>query len=98
MTRYSGLPARGPIKDAGIDAVRDCAAVERGPLVMCAESADSPARFTSTLARRSVDVPLISYHRWATRGPSTMRVWLPVCRQCDVGHSFAGARKPAMAS
>jgi hypothetical protein len=23
------------------------------------------------------DVPLIPYHRWANRGPSTMRVWLP---------------------
>ncbi|MEV4202609.1 glycoside hydrolase family 127 protein [Micromonospora globbae] len=24
------------------------------------------------------DVPLIPYHEWAERGPSTMRVWLPV--------------------
>jgi DUF1680 family protein len=24
-----------------------------------------------------VDVPLIAYHDWAERGPSTMRVWLP---------------------
>jgi uncharacterized protein len=25
-----------------------------------------------------VDVPLVPYHDWANRGPSTMRVWLPV--------------------
>jgi uncharacterized protein len=24
-----------------------------------------------------VEVPLIPYHQWANRGPSTMRVWLP---------------------
>jgi hypothetical protein len=24
-----------------------------------------------------VDVPLVPYHTWANRGPSTMRVWLP---------------------
>jgi DUF1680 family protein len=23
------------------------------------------------------DVPLVPYHTWANRGPSTMRVWLP---------------------
>jgi hypothetical protein len=26
----------------------------------------------------AVDVPLVPYHAWANRGPSTMRVWLPV--------------------
>jgi DUF1680 family protein len=25
----------------------------------------------------SVEVPLVPYHRWARRGPSTMRVWIP---------------------
>ncbi|MGC4891554.1 glycoside hydrolase family 127 protein [Micromonospora sp. DT227] len=25
-----------------------------------------------------VEVPLVAYHTWASRGPSTMRVWLPV--------------------
>ena len=28
--------------------------------------------------RREVDLPLVPYHRWAERGPSTMRVFLPV--------------------
>ena len=26
----------------------------------------------------SVSVPLVPYHEWAERGPSTMRVWIPV--------------------
>ena len=26
----------------------------------------------------TIDVPLVPYHDWANRGPSTMRVWLPV--------------------
>ena len=26
------------------------------------------------------EVPLVPYHRWANRGPSTMRVWMPVMR------------------
>lgn len=26
----------------------------------------------------AVDIPLVAYHDWANRGPSTMRVWLPV--------------------
>lgn len=28
-------------------------------------------------AAASVSVPLVAYHDWANRGPSTMRVWLP---------------------
>ena len=24
-----------------------------------------------------VEVPLVPYHEWAERGPSTMRVWIP---------------------
>jgi hypothetical protein len=30
---------------------------------------------------RTVEVPLVPYHRWGTRGPSAMRVWLPVRAQ-----------------
>ena len=96
---------------------RGCVAVERGPLVMCAESVDLPggrhvdgvrvdptvpprdAGDTVVVAGRLVDppdrpwpygddegeaagttvadVPLVPYHTWANRGPSTMRVWLP---------------------
>lgn len=27
---------------------------------------------------KTADIPLVPYHAWANRGPSTMRVWLPV--------------------
>jgi DUF1680 family protein len=113
--------------DPRIDAVRGCVAVERGPLVMCAESVDLPGgrhvdgvrvdpsvpprdagdavvvtgRLVEPVDRpwpydsggrddpgepdeepqadvgADVDVPLVPYHTWANRGPSTMRVWLP---------------------
>ena len=108
----------GRVPDPRIDAVRGCVAVERGPLVMCAESVDLPGgrhvdglrvdpsvppatpatRWSSPAASSSpperpwpygddgrraasrttvIDVPLVPYHTWANRGPSTMRVWLP---------------------
>lgn len=140
------LRARTTVADRRVDAVRGTVAVERGPLVLCAESVDLPdglqvddlvvdagtvrdvpapggadarggadtpggagtpggaagdgapdrprAVVTAWAVRhpeapwpyveaeddertRRVDVPLIPYHRWANRGPSTMRVWLP---------------------
>jgi DUF1680 family protein len=30
-----------------------------------------------------VEVPLVEYHTWANRGPSTMRVWLPALSPVD---------------
>ncbi|GAA3673363.1 glycoside hydrolase family 127 protein [Lentzea roselyniae] len=98
--------------DPRIDAVRGCVAVERGPLVLCAESVgehdldalrvrtghdpaqagdgavvravfeapqDSAWPYGEPSARPGSPVPLQlrPYHRWARRGPSTMRVWLP---------------------
>jgi DUF1680 family protein len=112
---------RVTLPDPRIDALRDSAAVELGPLVLCVESTDVPALRTldglafrpdATLVRDGEDtvqvsattmvsederawpygsvgaggpagagestVTLIPYHRWAQRGPSTMRVWLPV--------------------
>jgi DUF1680 family protein len=100
--------------DPRIDATRGCVAVERGPLVYCAEAVDDVdldslrvnesvppvdtaagvavrARFDAPAAEswpygrakpRSATTPttsldLVPYHRWARRGPSTMRVWLP---------------------
>jgi DUF1680 family protein len=103
------------VPDPRVDAIRGCVAVERGPIVLCAESVDLPPdvdlnalwvlphaeerdgavvvtgrtvqhpvhnwpygiAIEPTLAG-AVDVPLVPYHRWARRGPSTMRVWLPV--------------------
>lgn len=98
--------------DHRIDAVRGCVAVERGPVVLCAESwgehdldalrvgtghdpepaedgavvrarfdaaADSPWPYGEPSGRPGTPLPLhlTPYHRWARRGPSTMRVWLP---------------------
>jgi hypothetical protein len=104
-----------------IDAVRGCVAVERGPLVYCAESVDLPSSValgdvavdTSSQPREHegavvvsamsnaaacdattwpyvaaappytaetagfFDLALVPYHRWAERGPSAMRIWLP---------------------
>jgi len=104
---------RWTVADPRIDAVRGCAAVELGPLVLCAESTDQvhpdldllrvdptvavnaapvsvsggfvaspdepwPYRTAFEEPPATVDgVPLIPYHRWARRGSSTMRVWLP---------------------
>ena len=107
---------RWTVPDPRIDAVRGCVAVERGPLVLCAESADLPpgadidaltvdtaldpteADGKVTVAGRvhrrgegwpfgpstapdeavaEVEVGLIPFHLRATRGPATMRVWLP---------------------
>jgi DUF1680 family protein len=103
--------------DERIDAVRGCVAVERGPLVLCAESIDLPwpietvrvnaaqppraegdgavvqataieptpstslpYRSTSAAAEPAApatEVRLIPYHRWAQRGSTAMRVFLP---------------------
>lgn len=104
--------------DHRIDAVRGCVAVERGPLVLCAESLDLPAGATldevvvdpgvppverdgRVLLRArlvtghgapgwpyeegagptvgmATELALLPYHQWAERGPTAMRVWLPV--------------------
>jgi uncharacterized protein len=107
---------RWTVPDPRIDAVRGCVAVERGPVVLCAESIDLPgganvAELTvdtsvAPLERdgriyvsaqvhdrdgdwpygpatpdeegKSAEVALIPFHRRANRGPSSMRVWLPV--------------------
>jgi uncharacterized protein len=105
---------RWTFPDPRIDAVRGTVAVERGPVVLCAESTGAEnlddltvdvttppedaeggatvrGRFAKPVSNgwpyspaeqeidRSDPVPvhLVPYHRWARRGPSTMRVWLP---------------------
>jgi DUF1680 family protein len=110
------LPMRPRITtpDPRIDAIRGCVAVERGPVVLCAESVDLPEGAdlntlqvvpqvaeregavvvagrvvripasawpygpTTETAAETLDIPLLPYHRWGRRGPSTMRVWLPL--------------------
>jgi DUF1680 family protein len=109
--------------DPRIDAVRGTLAVQRGPLVYCAESVDlpgghevdavqvdasvepedgvgdtvvvageltehaehsgrtwpyEPLRRQATRAVERAGITLVPYHSWANRGPSTMRIWLPV--------------------
>jgi DUF1680 family protein len=106
------LRPRWTFPDERADALRGCAAVEVGPLVMCAESIDQqgvsldevhvdasiapeanavkgfrvppvddawPYRSHRNRVERPdpIVVPLLPYHRWARRGPSTMRIWLP---------------------
>lgn len=111
--------------DPRIDAVRGCVAVERGPLVYCAESVDPATQLDTVAADRTAPVAerplpalgpdvvaldvsaraipvagngwpygsidaadpepgnltLVPYHLWANRGPTTMRVWLPLDRR-----------------
>jgi DUF1680 family protein len=106
--------------DPSIDALRGTVAIERGPLVLCAESTDLPAdvaldairvsdsqpatatdrgaeAWFSISSRSRADWPythspvtvsderrtrlaLHPYFAWANRGPSTMRVFIPVSR------------------
>ena len=107
---------RVTVADPRIDAVRGSVAVERGPVVYCAESVDLlPGVDLGTVrvdpggdlrehdgaviitgraepapdgdwpysapgprpAGETVEIPLHPYHRWARRGPSAMRVWIP---------------------
>ncbi|MGC5010507.1 glycoside hydrolase family 127 protein [Streptosporangium sp. DT93] len=134
------MRSRWTFPDRRVDAVRGCAAVERGPLVYCAESVgdepplalvkalpEPPAERTEDgvvelearaclvapadavwpyragqgaapgqevpgqeapgqevaagqepVAGQEVTLRMIPYHRWGNRGPSSMRVWLPL--------------------
>ncbi|UNX54455.1 glycoside hydrolase family 127 protein [Georgenia sp. TF02-10] len=114
------MESRWTYPDPRVDAVRGCVAVERGPLVMCAESVDQPggadvatlqvdttaplrvedgtvvvtgwtvempenagsaySAAPAKLERHGQDVRLTPYHRWGNRGPSTMRIWLPIAQ------------------
>jgi hypothetical protein len=49
----------------------------------------------------AMDLPLVPYHRWAERGPSTMRVFIPTTRGRRTGshphapaHPLAGTTHP----
>jgi uncharacterized protein len=82
---------RFTLPDPRIEAVRGCVAVERGPLVYCAEAFGGDLERIDVQPRGAEDVPvdgmvgvrvgeltLVPYFTWANRGPSTMRVWLPL--------------------
>jgi uncharacterized protein len=75
--------ARWVAADPRIDAVRGCAAVERGLAVAVREVGVEHGTewpYGAPPAERAVrrTLTLIPYHAWANRGPSTMRVWMPV--------------------
>ncbi|MCP2032672.1 DUF1680 family protein [Okibacterium sp. HSC-33S16] len=109
------VTARWTTPDPRIDALRGQRAVERGPVVLCAESTDvaftddvDELRITGELSEQGGEVTvgvhrmvapehtwpygvedaeiagethsirLIPYSSWANRGPSTMRIWLPL--------------------
>jgi len=76
--------------DVEVDAVRvdtredptdqDGSVVVSGALVEGDHSAGWPyvdATEPPRRRQRNAQIPLVPYHRWANRGPSTMRVWLP---------------------
>lgn len=50
-----------------------CVAIERGHEVLCLESIDTSGR--------SEEVVLHPYRTWGNRGPTTMRVWIPVVEE-----------------
>lgn len=62
-------------------AASDFADVRVDPAV---EPVDAPSgtcvvvRLVDARTGAAADVPLVPYHAWAERGPSTMRVWIPV--------------------
>ena len=76
--------------DAGIDDVADLA-VDAGVMpvdrdgrtwvrvhAVTADAATWPYGLDEVqVSDRGIDVPLVAYHDWANRGPSTMRIWLP---------------------
>ncbi|XVV15894.1 glycoside hydrolase family 127 protein [Actinoplanes sp. CA-131856] len=83
------MPPRVTEPDPRIDAVRGCAALERGPLVYCLEEADVPdltwdfSREPALLPRTGLAESLVGldtavpYFAWANRGAGGMRVWIP---------------------
>lgn len=78
------LPAGVTLADVRVDATRQPAAHEDGARVTVLVAPDDPAPFpygaavpAAASVRGPLEVPLAPYHRWAERGPATMRVFLP---------------------
>lgn len=57
------MPARLTVPPARVDAVRGCAAIERGPLVYCLEQTDQPGRLDPDAISVAPDVPLTVHSR-----------------------------------
>ena len=78
------LPDEASVDDIRIDPAVDLEVdrervIARGRLI---EFEDRPWPYPETADRTlsggDVEIPLTPYHDWATRGPSTMRVWIPI--------------------
>jgi DUF1680 family protein len=64
--------------DPGSDLEENDGVVTAAGSLHAFEDRSWPAPGPVVSGRSEVTVPLNPYHRWATRGPSTMRVWIPV--------------------
>jgi len=85
--RDAGNAAIADVADVRLDATAPVGEQDGRPVVRlvaaAAESQEGRAwpyaeRSLEPMPSTSFDVPLIPYHEWAERGPSTMRVWMPV--------------------
>ena len=77
------LPAGVDVADIAVDTHRSpVAAAAGGATVSVRLHEPAPAEWpfgeAGDIAGESIDAILIPYFRWANRGPSTMRVWLPI--------------------
>ncbi len=80
------LPGDASVADFRVDPgvaprMADGRVVVRGRLRTRADGGDAAWPYAAPAVMRDgeeIDVPLVAYHDWANRGPSTMRVWLPV--------------------
>ena len=78
------LPEDASVDDFGIDPDGDVRIQADGAQVAGWLRHNRPAVWpyaelgSVAAGRRPVSADLVPYHRWANRGPSTMRVWLPV--------------------
>ena len=81
------VPGIGTVNELRVDTSQQPRVVDGRVTVRCQRvrpyDDDWPYRASSAESRPVVgedldDVPLVEYHAWANRGPSTMRVWLPI--------------------
>jgi DUF1680 family protein len=64
--------------DPGLDLEVSDGAVKAGGSLLTFEDQPWPSSEPMPAGRSEVAIPLTPYHDWANRGPSTMRVWVPV--------------------
>jgi DUF1680 family protein len=76
------LPAGMDVAQIAIDTRKTPVAAADGATVWVRRHEPSPAEWpfgeAGDVVGESIEASLIPYFRWANRGPSTMRVWLPI--------------------